>query len=337
MICVPRFYPGAGPAGGGGAAPDVTVATFADLPTTRPDGYLVAVTAQSGLTEVIVRWDDGGGVWLLEQATCAYTVHRATEWVGLGEWYDTGGITVNTADGATIYDATYGVVWRWDETTAQFVPPDVYDGTIAGLQSISGASAAPAGWTVTETNGGGTASVTQSGSDVVLSASTSGAGSTIANIGVADLSLSSAGNAYMRMITQVTTLTAGTSGGGVTALYLLADGTDGYDFGSRALPSAAPGTTTGGWYDAAVAAIRYAAQADINQDISTVATLLEIRKIGAKTEARAGGAASTWQAIAGSTVRNEAAKSFLFQAFASRTVGTATAVFTLRDVRVMRY
>jgi hypothetical protein len=325
-----------GGGGGGGAIPDVTVATFSDLPTTRPDGYLVAVTAQSGLTEVVVRWDDSGGVWLLEQATCAYTVHRAAEWVGLGEWYDTGGITVNTADGATIYDATYGVVWRWDETTAQFVPPDVYDGTIAGLQSISGASAAPAGWTVTVTNGAGTASVTQSGSDVVLSASTSGAGSTIATIDVADLSLSSAGKAYMRMITQATTLTAGTSGGGATALYLLQDGTHAYDFGSQAFPPPQAGAAIGGWYNAALAT-RYAAQSDINQDISTVATLLEIRKIGAKMEARAGGAASTWQAIAGSTVRNSATKSFLFQAFASRTGGTATAVFTLRDVRVMRF
>ena len=97
MICVPRFYPGAGPAGGGGAAPDVTVATFADLPTTRPDGYLVTVTAESGLSaDTVVQWDDGAGVWLLLWTSTTAAPPRD------GTWYSAGGVTVESDEGASV-------------------------------------------------------------------------------------------------------------------------------------------------------------------------------------------------------------------------------------------
>jgi hypothetical protein len=89
-------------AGGGGAAPDVTVATFADLPTTRPDGYLVEVTAESGLSaDTVVQWDEAGGVWLLVSTAVAWSVAEPLIYAfGAPDWYDTGGITVETATGA---------------------------------------------------------------------------------------------------------------------------------------------------------------------------------------------------------------------------------------------
>jgi hypothetical protein len=335
MICVPRFYPGAGPAGGGGAAPDVTVATFADLPTTRPDGYLVAVTAQSGLTEVIVRWDNSGGVWLLEQATCAYSVHSAVQFAGAGEWYDTGGITVETADGAYVKDTTYDVVWRWASTPAQFVPPDVYAGTIVIRTPLVGDSATPTDWTTATIDAGGTASITTDGTKLTLSAVTSGAGDTVAYVLIADAGLLTATNAYMRALVQNTTLTAGTGNAQAIFRATLEDGTDGFDFGSMANVGFG-GSRTGGWFDAANSN-DYAAQSAITQNLTSTETLLELRKIGAKIEARAGGAASTWQAIAGATARNTAATQFYFVVNANRTSGTSTTIATIREVCPMRF
>jgi hypothetical protein len=336
MICVPRFYPGAGPAGGGGAAPDVTVATFADLPTTRPDGYLVAVTAQSGLTEVIVRWDNSGGVWLLEQATCAYSVHSAVQFAGAGEWYDTGGITVETADGAYVQDTTYDVVWRWASTPAQFVPPDVYAGTIVIRTPLVGDSATPTDWTTATIDAGGTASITTDGTKLTLSAVTSGAGVTVAYVLIADAGLLTATNAYMRALVQITTLTTGTGTAQAIFRASVEDGTDGFDFGSMTNVGGGGANRTGGWFDAAIG-FDYAAQSAITQNLTSAETLLEIRKIGTNIEARAGGAASTWQAIAGATVRSSVSTQFVFVATAIRSGGTSTVIATIREVCPMRF
>jgi hypothetical protein len=330
MSTLTRF--GAG--GGGGAAPDVTVATFADLPTTRPDGYLVAVTAQSGLTEVIVRWDDSGGVWLLEQATCAYSVHSAVQFAGAGEWYDTGGITVETADGAYVQDTTYDVVWRWASTPAQFVPPDVYAGTIVIRTPLVGDSATPPDWSVTPDNAGGTASITTDGTKLTLSAVTSGAGLTTATALISDAGLLTATNAYMRLLVQITTLTVGAGGSAVSFLVLIEDDADAFDFGSVEIQSGA--VRIGGWWNAATSGT-YTEQSTIQQNLTSAETLLELRKIGAKIEARAGGAASTWQAISGATVRAGSLKRFVFQVAASRNSGTSTAIATIREVCPMRY
>jgi hypothetical protein len=129
MSTLTRF--GAG--GGGGAIPDVTVATFAGLPTTRPDGYFVEVTAESGLSaDTVVQWDDGAGVWLLVS-----TVSDALPPLD-GEWYDSGGVTVQSAEGAMV--AFADLLYRWDAsitvaagagggTRSYWVPSDVYEGT----------------------------------------------------------------------------------------------------------------------------------------------------------------------------------------------------------------
>jgi hypothetical protein len=85
------------PSGGGAAIPDVTVATSQSLPTTRPDGHLVTVTAESGLSaDTVVQWDDGAGVWLMLWTTTTSAPPRD------GEWYSSGGITVESAEGAQV-------------------------------------------------------------------------------------------------------------------------------------------------------------------------------------------------------------------------------------------
>jgi hypothetical protein len=330
MTCDPRFYPGTGP---GGSVPPVSAATFSALPSIRPDGYLVTVTAESGLSaDTIVQWDESGGVWLLVSTACAYTVHRAVEWVGLGEWYDTGGVTVETANGATIYDTTYDVSLRWHAATVQFVPPDVYDGTIAGLQSMSGASAAPAGWTALDTDAGGTASLTSDGTKITLSATTSGAGTTVARYSYNDASIASGSNVYIRLLCQVTTLTPASIG---NAWFRVAirDGARSYDFGSASTQAlASPGR-----FFSTATVTAFAEQSAYVQPIASAETLVEIRKIGQKCEARAGGATSTWAAIANTTAVASALQSVAIDVAAAITSGTSTVVATIRDLRSMRY
>jgi len=324
MICVPRFYPGAGPAGGGGAAPDVTVATFADLPTTRPDGYLVAVTAESGLTEVIVRWDDSGGVWLLEQATCAYSVHSATEWTNAGEWYDTGGITVLSADGARIYDTTYDTSWRWDEGTGQFVPPDVYDGTIVLVGSIVGDSATPAGWTATDIDNAGVAQATTDGTKLTISAVTSGANFTVYQLRVDDSGLSATTPAYIKMLTQ-TVITTGAGVTNSTAVVFVDDGAKLQEFADDAVRK-------GGWISGGIG---ISAQSAVQAEMRAAETLLQYYHLNGSSQVKVG--TGPWQNISAASAAAGVTKRFAVYVFTDRTSGTVTTTMSIRQLRAMRY
>jgi hypothetical protein len=287
--------------GGGGAAPDVTVATFADLPTTRPDGYLVAVTAQSGLTEVIVRWDDSGGVWLLVSTACAYSVRAAVQWGATpGEWYDTGGVTVETADGATIYDTTYKVVRRWASASSAWVAAEVYAGTIAGLGTIKGDDATPAGWTVTETPGTGTATVTTSSGKLVLATTSGASGASVCVVSFADAGLTSGVNWQAEGLIQITALSGSTS----QSVYIsVEDGADGYAFGS--VRQVGVNLRIGGFFNETTGT-DYAAQSENVQDLTTAETLIEVRKIAGRFSVRTGGAAGTWKDLAAATARASA-------------------------------
>jgi hypothetical protein len=146
MICVPRFYPGAGPAGGGGAAPDVTVATFADLPTTRPDGYLVAVTGEADITDAIVIWDDVFGEWKMERGYS--TVSLPVD----GLWYvgppGTWKVSTSTVALVTFAGRAYewtGLAWQVIEVAGpplyilvnSFVAPDYPATTSAVYQTFT--------------------------------------------------------------------------------------------------------------------------------------------------------------------------------------------------------
>lgn len=181
MTCDPRFYPGLGPIGGA-AIPDVTVATFADLPTKRPDGFLVAVTAQSGLTEVIVRWNAGGSVWELLTVSCAWSVAEPLVFAfGAADWYNSGGTVVETANAALltvtdknrayVFDASVAIdATAGGGTVGLWLTPLEYAGTpevqMWGAGGESNATLATQGATITQ---GGTGAVSASGAFTQLS------------------------------------------------------------------------------------------------------------------------------------------------------------------------
>jgi len=313
-------------AGGGGAIPDVTVATFSDLPTTRPDGYLVEVTAETGLSaDTIVQWDNGAGVWLLVSTSCAYSVHSAVEWgASPGEWYDTGGITVLSADGARIYDTTYDTSWRWDETTAQFVPLDVYDGTIVLVGSIVGDSATPAGWTATDTDGAGVAQATTDGTKMTLSAVSSGAGTTLYVLGLSDTGLSATTPAYMKMLTQ-TVVTTGASANFSVAVAFVEDGARGPEFADSK-------GRKGGWISGGVGV---AAQSAAQAEMRTAETLLQFYHLNGSFQVRVG--AGPWQNISAASAASSANKRFGLYVYTDRASGTVTTTMTIRQLRAMRY
>lgn len=326
------------PGGGAPAAdPTVTVSAWSDLGgLTVPDGYLCAVTGESGITRAIVQWIDASSRWDVVDVVCTYAAHAAAEWAATaGEWYSSGGVTVRTADGARVVDTTYGVSWRWSSTASGMVPADVYGGTVAvSAQPIKGDSAEPTGWVVIDTDAGGTASVTPDGTRVTLSASSAGAGTTQAALqSETDSSLSSAGNAYARALLSIPTPT--NSGAGYAVAWAqLSDGTDGWDYATAA-NTTGPVTVTGQWMDAP-SSLTYAAQAAISGSI-TSETLWEFRKVGATVAVRVGGAAGQWQALASATARASAAKLWQFSSNVSRSFGTSTSSLTVRHGRFLRW
>lgn len=72
------------------------VETFDALPLSPTEGQLMRVTAAPGIDDLFVRYDSG--VWLVEVVRCDWSELPAD-----GEWYDAGGITVQTRLGAAAY------------------------------------------------------------------------------------------------------------------------------------------------------------------------------------------------------------------------------------------
>lgn len=315
--------------------PDVSVTTFANLPVSAPTGYLALVTAESGLTSALVRKTSTAGEWALERVTCAETVYGAIEWgTTPGQWYNTGGISVVTADGATVSDSTYAMQVRWSSSISRFVPQFVYGATIAGLFSIKGDSASPSSWTPTTTNADGTASISTASNRVTLSATTSAGASTdtIAQLQATDASLSSASNCYFKAILQRTALTTATG----VALWriTIADGTDAYDFGDY--QNNASNTAIGQWYDGNAGTL-YAAQSTNTSDTFTARTMVEIVKRGTKAMARVGGGNGIWTDISGATARNSTGTVYAIRTQARRSAGTSTATITVERCNAMRF
>lgn len=321
------------PSGGGGAIPDVTVATFADLPTTRPDGYLVAVTAQSGLTEVIVRWDDGGGVWLLEQATCSYTDMITAQLAG-GEWYDTGGITVNSAAGATVYESTYdrSMRWRDDATPAKsaFWPSDVYEWIDVVGDPVVGDDATPTGWTDV-----GTVPPTTNGTDIVFAASLGGAGSATSRIRLNSAGMTNAGKSYMVGIFSVPTLTATGANSIVRAMLNTYDGTAFFRMMHSNATVSANSTFAGRWGNG-VGLIENAPQQSSLSTPFVTETLVEIVKLGNRAMSRAGGSANPWHDISGANCEAGALNAWGLETTCDVTSGTASVELRARHVIVGR-
>lgn len=317
-----------------GTAP-VSVANFAGLAALSgcPDGYTVTVTAESGLSaDTLVRWDESGGVWLLLSTSCAYSVMSDVQWGATpGRWHSSGGVAVDTAEGATVTDTTNRRARRWVVASTQFVPQQVYQGTIANVQKIKGDDAAPSGWTYTHTDGGGTASITTDGTKLTLSASTSGAGNTTAALFHTDAALLTGTNFYVTCIMQVT----GMSGPNEGQLFRLTvqDGTRAFDFGSGRAGGVA--TTTGAFFHAASGNLRYAAQAGNDLDITAAEVLVEVIKFGDRCSVRVG--ASELNAINGASVRSSASTNVALVVAADRLTGTATASVAIRNLCSMRF
>jgi hypothetical protein len=317
------------------AAPTVSVEEWSDLGALDvPDGYLVAVTGESGITSAIVQWDQSGGEWQVVDVVCTYAAHSAAEWAATaGEWYDTGGVTVTTADGARCVDTTYATAWRWSATASAWILPLVYAGTVVVSASpIYGDDAAPAGWTVTDTDGGGTASVTTDGTRITLSAVAGSASATTARLTYADASLSTGGNAFGRALITIPTQTqTGTSQ--VGARMFLGDGTHSVEYGGARLSG---GSVVVGRFFNAVTYAAIAAQGNFSAD-TTTETLVEWVKIGARTAVRVGGGAGVWQSIANASARAAATAAWIFSTDASLTSGTASGSLTVRHGRFLRF
>jgi hypothetical protein len=320
---------------GSTSIPDVTVATFADLPTTRPDGYLVEVTAESGLSaDTVVQWDDGAGVWLLVSTSCAYSARAAAQWASpAGEWYSSGGVTVQTAAGAYVTDTTHDAIYRWSSAVSYFVPPEAYEGSPAiSAQPIYGDSATPTGWTVTLTPGTGTATCTTNGTQLVLDTEVST--TTFADARITsdtDSSLSNTGNSYSSGLFQAVMTLGGSGNTAIGWSSRATNGARGYDFGSYRT-NASPTFAVGQWYNPTTGA-GYTAQAAATEDIETAEVLVEeIRKAGRAMVRVAGG---MWHDIDAATVRTTADKNWMLQAYAERASGPATGIVC--ELRVREY
>lgn len=310
-----------------------SVSNFADLGTLsgRPDGYTVTVTAESGLSaDTLVQWDEGGGVWRLVRTACDYDTRAAVQWGATpGEWYDSGGVTVDTMDGALLTDTTYDIVLRWrpDATPAKSAwwPADI-DWIASVGAPAKGDSATPAGWSIS-------GSPTSAGGKIILSV-TASSGYQAQTMTLTDAGLSSAGQAYMSALVQVTALTSGTPTGSSKARVTLLDGTDAYDLGRVTITGSV--TVQGSFFNVGSNSSRYTAQSAAEQDLTSTETLIEVRKTGTACMVRAGGGAGVWQTLAGATARNSATKAFEVHIDSYSLTASTTASMTVRHVQTAR-
>lgn len=320
------------PTGAGGTGtPSYTASTFSALPAAATSGQRCTVTGETGLSGLVCV-NTGANTWEVETVTASDTLIGDVEWGATpGQWYSSGGVVVTTQAGATALDSTNLRAWRWDATNTQFVNPRVYAGTIAGVAKVKGDSAAPSGWTVTDTDGSGTASITTSAGAVLLSVTTSTAFvATTASLVLADASLSSAGNAYVRGYIYASTL----SGNQASVRVSIFDGTDVYEFGDS-ITGAAP-TSTGQFYNPASGNIAYTAQSGAQLGIRSALTLVEIMKVGARCSVSVGGGLPI--DVIGATVRDSATKQWAITATTVPAAAVAsTAVLQINRLSVMRF
>lgn len=302
--------------------PDVSVTTFANLPLSAPTGYLALVTAETGLTSALVRKTSTSGEWAIERVTCTYATYSAIEWGSTpGQWYNTGGITVVTAEGGIVNDTTNKMAFYWNATNSVFVPYAVYVGTIAGYTEIKGDSAAPSGWVISNTVGTGTSTATTSGGKFIQTTTNAGGSTATASATYSDASLLSSTNVYIKAMIQQS---AG-SGGNYGNSFTLTDGTDGYDFGTTQ-------AVTGVWYDLSLGSA-YTAQTAGTQNITSAEVFFEFQKIGTFAQFRLNG--GRWSVLSGATARNAGGKSFMIQSYC--TGASTTSTTTVRYLSYMRY
>lgn len=309
---------------------DGSVTTFSALPTDVADGTRYEVTGETGLSNCFVVWNESGALWEMDQVTAAYSVYSAIEWATTpGEWYNTGGIEVNTLLGCELQDTTNKRTFYWNSTNSVFVPYDVYAGTLANVQKIKGDSTSPTGWVNGTAAGGGTATATTDGSKITLASSNPGSGGTsLAGYYYDDTSIVTGANVYLKGMFAISTPT----GNQARAAIIVADGTDAFDFGS----ARGGGSTqaTGQWFDGSSGS--YAAYTAVAAGTETVSSevFIEFQKKSSYAQVRVNG--GIWRAISGATARSSTATQVYILAL-SNVNGATSATMTLRHVASMRY
>jgi hypothetical protein len=315
--------------GAAGLPPDgvpLTAADFASLPATAEDGSIYAITAETGITGLAVRYSTSATAWLVTSATCSYAILSGAQWASTaGAWYDAGGIVVRTADGAQVRDTTYArsLRWRVDSTPSKsaFFPADI--GWIANVNGpIKGDSISPAGWVVT-------GSPTTDGTKITMSATRSTAGTTDLRFTLTDSGLATGGNAYMAALVQTTTKTHTGSANAITTLRVL-DGARLFMLGNQ-VGNPEP-AADGRWTTTGFSLVSAQAANDVGW--TTAESLVEFVKIGNTCAARSNG--GQWHDVSGASCAATAAKEFILQASVGVTSGSATVTMTLRHVVTAR-
>jgi hypothetical protein len=197
---------------------------------------------------------------------------------------------------------------------------------------IYGDDAAPTGWTVTDTDGGGTASVTTDGTRITLSAVAGSGAGTTARLAYTDSSLTSGGNAFGRALMTIPTQTQ-TSTSNIRARFLLSDGVRQVEYGGTRNNGAAP--LLGRFFNGATS-LDISAQPAFSAD-TTTETLIEWVKIGTSTAVRVGGGAVQWQSLANASALSSATTVWMMTVDASLSSGTASGSLTVRHGRFVRF
>jgi len=314
---------------------DGSVATFSALPTDVVDGVRYGITGETGLSNLYARWDEGDAVWYVDQVTAAYTVYSPIEWGSTpGRWYNSGGITVDTAAGCELNDTTNLRVFYWNATDYVFVPYDVYSGTIANVKKIKGDDATLTGWSKVTAAGGGTATVTTDGSKVTFAATNPGSGgASAAYAAYADTSITTSAKVYWKgMVTMATP-----TGNQARTMISIQDGGNNssgnfYEFGSTRVGGSTQ--STGQWYTAATY-VAYTAVAAGTEAITTEKFVEMIKGNGFAQIRIAGG---PWRAISSATARSGTNNGTVFAGYAGADEnGATTASMSVRYVASMRY
>lgn len=313
--------------------PVLTVATFSLLPASCEVGHRVSVTGESGLTGVVVV-NTAPNTWSLETVTCAETAIPALG-ATADTWYSSGGITVTAADGAWLYDSTYGRALRWWPAASlacdgAWIPSEVYargsrvlDGWLEGTESNTGLAATllAQGVTAATTAGGGASSIdttTTAGYLSLISTNPGAGASAVTVLGVdPGAGFTSTSWGYFRAIMRLSTFTGNAASCTLSVIY---DGTDRYDF--AVVRSGGSITVDGAFVDASGSPMtRLAAQAAGDNDARTADVLLEMLKRGTRCMVRFNG--GTWTTLDGATAIASASKLFQVRATAENNGATA--------------
>jgi hypothetical protein len=320
-----------------GAAPAVSVSTFANLPASGTIGQRISITGESALFDTtsypaVLAWN--GNAWQLESCAATYLNIAAVEFAS-GTWTGTGG-TVGTISGARVLSTTYNESWVWNSTSNIFVPSYLNVTTVANQQKIKGDSATPSGWV--STLGAGCTQTTD-GSKLSFYAQSSSGNTHVSVLAFDDTSRTLTSNFYMKCLIQrnnSTNFEMGTTGQIQMYLQYLSGPSTGraVEFGDADTVQGAPIGFTGVFYSRAGTPVTYTATAN-RGDVLTTETLLQFRILaGVTAQVKVGSGA--WHDIAVATCRSGAGTSFTIGTLSSNS-STNKAECKVRYLQAIRY